>query len=191
MSDLLSRDWQDAICNSLDTHVITLNIMAAFACVWHVNLLEKLRAKGIQGHLLILMSIYLQKKSSKSSSISSGPGTSQWEPQFLVRTQHPWTHWSTAGMSLREGFSWGLVTRSATLGRTETYPQGAVKDARTALSSCKQVGVPRSRTSQHIRLQRVMVLEYVHYHCAFSAGQCPPSKWRWLPSGGKEHFQHH
>ena len=57
---LLSRDWQDSLDNGLDTLVVALDIAGAFDRVWHAGLLEKLRAKGIQGHLLVLMSDYLQ-----------------------------------------------------------------------------------------------------------------------------------
>ena len=57
---LLSRDWQDALDDSLDTIVVALDIAGAFDRVWHAGLLEKLRAKGIQGDLLLLLGDYLQ-----------------------------------------------------------------------------------------------------------------------------------
>uniref|UniRef100_A0A0P4WCI5 Reverse transcriptase domain-containing protein n=1 Tax=Scylla olivacea TaxID=85551 RepID=A0A0P4WCI5_SCYOL len=37
--------------------------ITAFDCVWHVGLLEKLHAKGIQGHLLMVMNDYLHDRS--------------------------------------------------------------------------------------------------------------------------------
>ncbi|KAK4319782.1 hypothetical protein Pmani_009300 [Petrolisthes manimaculis] len=46
---LLTRDWQDALDDGLDTVVVALDIAGAFDRVWHGGLLEKLRAKGIQG----------------------------------------------------------------------------------------------------------------------------------------------
>ncbi|KAK4297983.1 hypothetical protein Pmani_029631, partial [Petrolisthes manimaculis] len=52
---LLSRDWQDSLDSGLDTIVVALDIAGAFDHVWHAGLLEKLRAKGIRGHLLMLM----------------------------------------------------------------------------------------------------------------------------------------
>ena len=45
----------------MDTLVIALNITGAFEQVWHVGLMEKFCAKGIQGQL-IFMSDYLQGK---------------------------------------------------------------------------------------------------------------------------------
>ena len=56
---LLSRDWQDALDEGLDTLVVALDIAGAFDRVWHAGLLEKLRAKGIQGGLLLLLGDYL------------------------------------------------------------------------------------------------------------------------------------
>ncbi|KAG7158157.1 RNA-directed DNA polymerase from mobile element jockey-like 31 [Homarus americanus] len=55
---LLSRDWQDALENGLDTLVIALDIVGAFDRVWHGGLLEKFRAKGIEGKLLLLLADY-------------------------------------------------------------------------------------------------------------------------------------
>ncbi|KAG0720631.1 hypothetical protein GWK47_048142 [Chionoecetes opilio] len=43
-----------------DTVVVALDIAGAFDRVWHGGLLEKLRAKGIQGDLLLLLGDYLQ-----------------------------------------------------------------------------------------------------------------------------------
>lgn len=57
---LLSRDRQDSLDNGRGTLVIALDITGAFDRVWHAGLLEKLRAIGIQGRLLMLMSDYLQ-----------------------------------------------------------------------------------------------------------------------------------
>ena len=57
---LLSRDWQDALDEGLDTLVVALDIAGAFDRVWHAGLLEKLHAKGVQGNLLLLLSNYLQ-----------------------------------------------------------------------------------------------------------------------------------
>ncbi len=50
---LLSKDWQDALDEGLDT-------LVAFDRVWHAGLTAKLRAKGIQGDLLLLLQDYLQ-----------------------------------------------------------------------------------------------------------------------------------
>ena len=60
---LLSRDWQDSLDNGLDTLIVALDIAGVSDRVWHAGLLEKLRAKGIQGHLLILMGNYLHDRS--------------------------------------------------------------------------------------------------------------------------------
>ena len=57
---LLTRKWQDALDEGLDTIVVALDIAGAFDRVWHGGLLEKLRAKGIQGNLLQLLGNYLQ-----------------------------------------------------------------------------------------------------------------------------------
>ena len=57
---LLSKDWQDALEEGLDTLVVALDIAGAFDRVWHVGLVEKLRAKGVQGDLLMLLEDYLQ-----------------------------------------------------------------------------------------------------------------------------------
>ena len=46
---VLSQGWQDALDEGLDTLVIALDIVGAFDRVWHAGLVEKLRAKGIQG----------------------------------------------------------------------------------------------------------------------------------------------
>ena len=59
---LLSRDWQDSLDNGLDTLVVALDIAGAFDRVWHAGLLEKLRAKGFQGHFLMLLSDYLHDR---------------------------------------------------------------------------------------------------------------------------------
>ena len=59
---LLSKDWQDSLDNGLDTLVVALDIAGAFDRVWHAGLLEKLRAKGIQGPLLMLVADYLQER---------------------------------------------------------------------------------------------------------------------------------
>ncbi|XP_063888878.1 uncharacterized protein LOC135115794 [Scylla paramamosain] len=57
---LLTGDWQDALDGGLDSVVVALDIAGAFDRVWHGGLLEKLRAKGIQGDLLQLLGDYLQ-----------------------------------------------------------------------------------------------------------------------------------
>ena len=57
---LLTRNWQDALDDGQDTVVVALDIAGAFDRVWHGGLLEKLRAKGIQGDLLLLLGNYLQ-----------------------------------------------------------------------------------------------------------------------------------
>ena len=59
---LLSKDWQDALEEGLDTLVVALDIAGAFDRVWHAGLLEKLRAKGVQGDLLMLLEDYLQDR---------------------------------------------------------------------------------------------------------------------------------
>ena len=56
---LLSKDWQDALDEDLDTLVIALDIAGAFDRVWHARIVEKLRSKGIQGDLLVLFQDYL------------------------------------------------------------------------------------------------------------------------------------
>lgn len=62
---LLTRHWQDALDDGKDTIVVALDIAGAFDKVWHNGLLEKLRAKGIQGGLLRLLGNYLQDRSLK------------------------------------------------------------------------------------------------------------------------------
>ncbi len=57
---LLPRDWQDSLDTGLDTMIVALDIAVAFDRVWHACLLEKIRAKDIQRHLLLLISDYLQ-----------------------------------------------------------------------------------------------------------------------------------
>ncbi|XP_063879421.1 uncharacterized protein LOC135110724 [Scylla paramamosain] len=57
---LLTGRWQDALDGGLDSVVVALDIAGAFDRVWHGGLLEKLRAKGIQGDLLQLLGDYLQ-----------------------------------------------------------------------------------------------------------------------------------
>ena len=57
---LLTKKWQDALDGGLDTVVVALDIAGAFDRVWHRGLMEKLRAKGIQGNLLQLLGNYLQ-----------------------------------------------------------------------------------------------------------------------------------
>ncbi|XP_045137183.1 uncharacterized protein LOC123519743 [Portunus trituberculatus] len=54
--------WWDALDDSRDTVVI---VLLAFDKVWHRGLLEKLRAKGIQGGMLRLLVNYLQDISLK------------------------------------------------------------------------------------------------------------------------------
>ncbi|XP_063868224.1 uncharacterized protein LOC135104623 [Scylla paramamosain] len=58
----LSKDWQDALEEGLDTLVVALDIAGAFDRVWHAGLIEKLRAKGVQGDLLMLLEDYLQSR---------------------------------------------------------------------------------------------------------------------------------
>lgn len=55
---LLTKGWQYAVDNNLDTVVVALNTASAFDRVWHH--LEKLRRKGIQGDLLQLLRDYFQ-----------------------------------------------------------------------------------------------------------------------------------
>ena len=57
---LLSKDWQDALDEGLDTLVVALDIAGAFDRVWHAGLVEKLRAKGVQGDLIVLLQDYLE-----------------------------------------------------------------------------------------------------------------------------------
>ncbi|KAG0712711.1 RNA-directed DNA polymerase from mobile element jockey [Chionoecetes opilio] len=57
---LPTRNWQDSLDDALDTVVVALDISGALDRVWHGGLLEKLRAKGIQGDLLLLLGNYLQ-----------------------------------------------------------------------------------------------------------------------------------
>lgn len=54
---LFSKDWHDAMDESLDTLVVVLDIAGAFGrvwTVWHPGLIEKLRVKGVQGDLMPL-----------------------------------------------------------------------------------------------------------------------------------------
>lgn len=60
---LLTKDWQEALDEGLDTIVVALDIAGAFDKVWHEGLLEKLCAKGIQGDLLLLIKNYLSGRS--------------------------------------------------------------------------------------------------------------------------------
>ena len=62
---LLTKVWQDSLDNGLDTIVVALDIAGAFDRVWHEGLIEKLRAKGIQGSLLSLLSNYLHDRTLK------------------------------------------------------------------------------------------------------------------------------
>lgn len=57
---LLTKSWQDALDDGLDTVVVALGIAGAFDRVWHESLLENFRAKGIQDYLLQLLGDYLQ-----------------------------------------------------------------------------------------------------------------------------------
>ena len=57
---LLSQEWQDTLDEGLDTLVVALDIAGAFDRVWHTGLLAKLRAKGVDGSLLMLLEDYLQ-----------------------------------------------------------------------------------------------------------------------------------
>uniref|UniRef100_A0A0P4VX79 Uncharacterized protein n=1 Tax=Scylla olivacea TaxID=85551 RepID=A0A0P4VX79_SCYOL len=57
---IISKDWQDALEEGLDTLVVALDIAGAFDRVWHAGLVKKLCAKGIQGNLLALLEDYLQ-----------------------------------------------------------------------------------------------------------------------------------
>ena len=59
---LLSQAWQDTLDEGLDTLVVALDIAGAFDRVWHSGLIEKLRAKGVEGPLLRLLKNYLQKR---------------------------------------------------------------------------------------------------------------------------------
>ena len=72
----LSRDWHDSLRTSMDTIVIALDITGAFDRVWYAGLLEKLHAKGIQGHLLMLMNYYLQGRTYMSWSMDNYQETS-------------------------------------------------------------------------------------------------------------------
>ena len=57
---LLSKDWQDALDEGLYTLMLTLHVAGAFDRACHAGLVEKLRAKGIHGDLLVLLQYYLQ-----------------------------------------------------------------------------------------------------------------------------------
>ena len=57
---LLSQKWQDTLDEGLGTLVVALDIAGAFDRVWHPGLLAKLRAKGVDGSLLMLLEDYLQ-----------------------------------------------------------------------------------------------------------------------------------
>lgn len=72
---LLSKDWQDALEEGLDTLVVALDIAGAFDRVWHAGLLAKLHAKGIQGELLVLLKDYLRDRTLQVvvNGQSSGP----------------------------------------------------------------------------------------------------------------------
>ena len=59
---LLTKKWQDSLDDGQDTVVVALDIAGAFDRVWHGGMLEKLRAKGIQGDLLLLLENYLQER---------------------------------------------------------------------------------------------------------------------------------
>ena len=56
---LLSRDWQDFLDNGMNILGIAPDIAGVFDQVWDAGLLEKLCAKGIKKHLM-LMSDYFQ-----------------------------------------------------------------------------------------------------------------------------------
>ena len=55
---LLSQEWQDILDEGLHT-LVALDIAGAFDRVWHADLMAKLKAKGINGGLLMLLEDYL------------------------------------------------------------------------------------------------------------------------------------
>ena len=59
---LLSKNEQEALEEGQDTLVVALDIAGVFDRVWHPGLVEKLRAKDIQGDLLMLLKDYLQHR---------------------------------------------------------------------------------------------------------------------------------
>ena len=59
---LLSKNWQDALDEGLNTLVVVLDIVGAYDRVCHAGLVEKLCAKGIQGDLLVLLEDYLRER---------------------------------------------------------------------------------------------------------------------------------
>ena len=58
---LLSNSWHDSLDKGSATCVIALDIAGAFDRVWHDGLMEKLRAIGIDGILLSMLSDYLNE----------------------------------------------------------------------------------------------------------------------------------
>ena len=60
---LLARHWHGGPDEGRDTVVVALDIAGAFHKVWHRGLLQKLRAKGIQGGLLQLLGNFLEDRS--------------------------------------------------------------------------------------------------------------------------------
>lgn len=56
---LFSRDWQKTLDTGLGTIVVALDIAIAFDRMWYAGLQEKLLAKNIRRHLLMLMDDYL------------------------------------------------------------------------------------------------------------------------------------
>ena len=59
---LLSNSWHDSLDKGSATCVIALDIAGAFDRVWHDGLMEKLRAVGIDGILLCMLSDYLKER---------------------------------------------------------------------------------------------------------------------------------
>ena len=56
---LSTQQWQNTLDAGRRTLVVALDIAGAFDRVWHRGLVEKMRAKGIQGNLLSLLQDYL------------------------------------------------------------------------------------------------------------------------------------
>ena len=57
---LLVSEWSDALDQGRPTAVLALDIAGAFDKVWHVGLVERLRAVGLRGSTLELLENYLQ-----------------------------------------------------------------------------------------------------------------------------------
>ena len=62
---LLTTNWTTALDQGKKTCVFALDIEGAFDRVWHAGLVEKLRAAGVEGELLSLLSNYLHNRQLK------------------------------------------------------------------------------------------------------------------------------